>query len=124
MVKSLCSWDHHRFGDYVSPVDPSGRYIQSGDHVAPSFSDDIAYPGVYYTSVYVYPERIGRSGYSDRAGQSFEHRQCIDDVQRIDRKSTRLNSSHVAISYAVFCLKKKNTHTETIKLTVTTESII
>src|SRR5690625_6352743 len=26
---------------------------------------------------------------------------------RIDRKSTRLNSSHVAISYAVFCLKKK-----------------
>src|SRR5207253_10452281 len=27
--------------------------------------------------------------------------------QRRDRKSTRLNSSHVAISYAVFCLKKK-----------------
>src|SRR5437660_2574449 len=27
--------------------------------------------------------------------------------QRLDRKSTRLNSSHVAISYAVFCLKKK-----------------
>src|SRR5690606_40016171 len=26
-----------------------------------------------------------------------------------DRKSTRLNSSHVKISYAVFCLKKKNT---------------
>src|SRR5690625_6574664 len=29
-------------------------------------------------------------------------------VFRQDRKSTRLNSSHVAISYAVFCLKKKN----------------
>src|SRR5690625_171094 len=28
--------------------------------------------------------------------------------KRLDRKSTRLNSSHVAISYAVFCLKKKN----------------
>src|SRR5437868_15338836 len=28
---------------------------------------------------------------------------------RKDRKSTRLNSSHVSISYAVFCLKKKNT---------------
>src|SRR5699024_11789642 len=28
--------------------------------------------------------------------------------QRKDRKSTRLNSSHVSISYAVFCLKKKN----------------
>src|SRR5437868_12241310 len=30
-------------------------------------------------------------------------------VSRTDRKSTRLNSSHVSISYAVFCLKKKNT---------------
>src|SRR6266496_6149395 len=29
--------------------------------------------------------------------------------RRQDRKSTRLNSSHVEISYAVFCLKKKNT---------------
>src|SRR5699024_11412547 len=29
-------------------------------------------------------------------------------VKVIDRKSTRLNSSHVSISYAVFCLKKKN----------------
>src|SRR5437660_5178483 len=29
-------------------------------------------------------------------------------LQTPDRKSTRLNSSHVAISYAVFCLKKKN----------------
>src|SRR3712207_6985011 len=28
-----------------------------------------------------------------------------------DRKSTRLNSSHANISYAVFCLKKKNKHT-------------
>src|SRR5256885_6934040 len=27
---------------------------------------------------------------------------------RLDRKSTRLNSSHLVISYAVFCLKKKN----------------
>src|SRR6266542_3211226 len=30
-------------------------------------------------------------------------------VSRSDRKSTRLNSSHGSISYAVFCLKKKNT---------------
>src|SRR5437868_15003035 len=29
------------------------------------------------------------------------------DTQPADRKSTRLNSSHVSISYAVFCLKKK-----------------
>src|SRR5690606_39320908 len=30
-------------------------------------------------------------------------------LRKQDRKSTRLNSSHVKISYAVFCLKKKNT---------------
>src|SRR3989442_2401095 len=34
---------------------------------------------------------------------------CVDPVRDApDRKSTRLNSSHVRISYAVFCLKKKN----------------
>src|SRR2546422_5147113 len=32
-------------------------------------------------------------------------------IQTIDRKSTRLNSSHGYISYAVFCLKKKNNET-------------
>src|SRR5437763_11284184 len=31
----------------------------------------------------------------------------LDPNQRLDRKSTRLNSSHRCISYAVFCLKKK-----------------
>src|SRR2546427_5694582 len=31
-----------------------------------------------------------------------------DSIARVDRKSTRLNSSHSQISYAVFCLKKKN----------------
>src|SRR5690625_6792725 len=33
-------------------------------------------------------------------------------LEKIDRKSTRLNSSHVAISYAVFCLKKKKDTTK------------
>src|ERR1035438_10757856 len=32
---------------------------------------------------------------------------CGSDVHGLDRKSTRLNSSHLGISYAVFCLKKK-----------------
>src|ERR1035438_10854591 len=32
---------------------------------------------------------------------------AIDGKDRTDRKSTRLNSSHLGISYAVFCLKKK-----------------
>src|SRR5256885_3331974 len=33
-----------------------------------------------------------------------------------DRKSTRLNSSHLVISYAVFCLKKKKKHTSTLSM--------
>src|SRR2546429_6498039 len=59
-----------------------------------------------------------------RAGKSPAYRQAIcdslyramretfnvpeDDQFMTDRKSTRLNSSHGYISYAVFCLKKKN----------------
>src|SRR5438477_2048928 len=35
-----------------------------------------------------------------------------------DRKSTRLNSSHMSISYAVFCLKKKNNHELSIDTTL------
>src|SRR5262245_64595056 len=35
--------------------------------------------------------------------------------QRLDRKSTRLNSSHLGISYAVFCLKKKKKKIKKIK---------
>ena len=31
-------------------------------------------------------------------------------VDAVDRKSTRLNSSHAVFPYAVFCLKKKNVH--------------
>src|SRR2546430_10744442 len=47
----------------------------------------------------------------------------LDDrpaVER-DRKSTRLNSSHSQISYAVFCLKKKKKHTTTLNHTDTTD---
>src|SRR2546427_6269731 len=46
----------------------------------------------------------GPRGKSDRAGVvSFTY----GDIHPQDRKSTRLNSSHSQISYAVFCLKKK-----------------
>src|SRR5699024_11422958 len=38
---------------------------------------------------------------------AFKNDTVDDYVQNADRKSTRLNSSHVSISYAVFCLKKK-----------------
>src|SRR3712207_7208637 len=57
------------------------------------------------------PRRVSMSGghasLPERAELVLEpsHRVAIEK----DRKSTRLNSSHANISYAVFCLKKKNT---------------
>src|SRR2546426_7876598 len=39
------------------------------------------------------------------------------DAAREDRKSTRLNSSHLVISYAVFCLKKKKKNEERYQIT-------
>src|SRR3712207_7079756 len=48
------------------------------------------------------------------------HRHCAR--ARLDRKSTRLNSSHANISYAVFCLKKK-THTSPTSSAFSTTSL-
>src|SRR5690625_5815159 len=42
---------------------------------------------------------------ADIEKSSYWHEKCVEPEP--DRKSTRLNSSHVAISYAVVCLKKK-----------------
>src|SRR5262245_62972537 len=52
----------------------------------------------------------------DRGAQAFRarapaRRRAVGE----DRKSTRLNSSHLGISYAVFCLKKKKKRSTTIK---------
>src|SRR5438067_6144750 len=63
-----------------------------------------------------------RSRRTPKKGQAHRHPPPADSshargraagvrtVRRRDRKSTRLNSSHVSISYAVFCLKKKTNH--------------
>src|SRR5256885_2794552 len=51
------------------------------------------------------------------AGRAGPRRRLARLAER-DRKSTRLNSSHLVISYAVFCLKKKDKLTRTGMLTV------
>src|SRR5690625_1192406 len=68
----------------ISPICP-------GDSTGRIIIKDISIPGT-----------IARYEWSD--GSTNRN---LDNVPGIDRKSTRLNSSHVAISYAVFCLKKK-----------------
>src|SRR3712207_6875813 len=55
--------------------------------------------------------RLGRADRAERGALGLERgprRRGADHVlDQVDRKSTRLNSSHANISYAVFCLKKK-----------------
>src|SRR5258708_25964060 len=46
-------------------------------------------------------------GHAGRVHFNVGGAQAIEDSLKVDRKSTRLNSSHQIISYAVFCLKKK-----------------
>src|SRR5437764_2740909 len=55
---------------------------------------------------------IGGDGHQVRGGEGLE-----------DRKSTRLNSSHRCISYAVFCLKKKKKNTIKTKRLTTDNNI-
>src|SRR3712207_8937288 len=51
-----------------------------------------------------------RSGFGAGVAQPLQGRHAVHTghLEVEDRKSTRLNSSHANISYAVFCLKKKN----------------
>src|SRR5207253_10061029 len=53
----------------------------------------------------------GRHRHADRPPLPDHQPAAQDAGEGGDRKSTRLNSSHVAISYAVFCLKKKKKKT-------------
>src|SRR5699024_12380050 len=58
-------------------------------------------------------QTIGSAGESVAAGAIFTLPALF---LWADRKSTRLNSSHVSISYAVFCLKKKKKNTQLIHI--------
>src|SRR3712207_8588763 len=61
----------------------------------------------------VLDELLGGEGLVGHDERDVERQALVvdvhDDVLDRDRKSTRLNSSHANISYAVFCLKKKKT---------------
>src|SRR3712207_7492437 len=74
-------------------------------HQAPAHLLDPRLPSV------LHQPREGLSPEGLRAARGITHapRQRPGEPAAADRKSTRLNSSHANISYAVFCLKKKNT---------------
>src|SRR2546430_7713634 len=61
-----------------------------------------------YTTLFRSRRRHGGRDDDGRAAGAARRDEADLDADDPDRKSTRLNSSHSQISYAVFCLKKKN----------------
>src|SRR2546422_3297493 len=70
-----------------------------------------------FESLVIYDTVPGGAGHAQRIGsrlaEVFAHAlERVENCECGDRKSTRLNSSHGYISYAVFCLKKKKTYAD------------
>src|SRR5260221_7917582 len=64
-------------------------------------------PVLAATAARVLPHLGDRSALRQARSCECQNQQASDQCLASDRKSTRLNSSHTVISYAVFCLKKK-----------------
>src|SRR3712207_7139105 len=79
-----------------------------------------------YTTLFRSPGAPGEHPPPDQAGlapvglvavaELAERVDLVEACEVEDRKSTRLNSSHANISYAVFCLKKKKKNTKKIRI--------
>src|SRR5690606_35743710 len=108
------------FAEIIEKIDIGGPSMVRG--AAKNFASVavVVEPEDYATAA----EAVGAGGFTLAERQELatiaftrtaEYDEAISDwmlVQLEDRKSTRLNSSHVKISYAVFCLKKKKTYTQ------------
>src|SRR5256885_11091135 len=84
------------------------EYIASGEPVASSVLVTAAGLGVSSATVRSILSRLEEEGYVQQPHTSAGRIPTDRGYRNSDRKSTRLNSSHLVISYAVFCLKKKN----------------
>src|SRR5690625_6516505 len=81
-----------------------GRYLAHNTHPKSGLAVARMIGHITYLSDHAMGEKFGREL---RSGSFTPGNDEPVEFQVEDRKSTRLNSSHVAISYAVFCLKKK-----------------
>src|SRR2546430_5582698 len=82
------------------------------------FFNDTATTEIYTLSLHdALPIYVGEGDARGPAVVLFDAGRLRDVAKaKVDRKSTRLNSSHSQISYAVFCLKKKNRVTRKLSL--------
>src|SRR5688572_33102498 len=88
-------------------------YTQCTYHFFCFFFNDPATTEIYTLSLHDAlpisdPLLLRRQGPIQACADRFRHINAASHPTGEDRKSTRLNSSHSQISYAVFCLKKKN----------------
>src|SRR5438034_8324989 len=76
---------------------------------AQSTRADVGFPARAHaaTMTFVPVSPLSRDQRATAVGEAGQHEQNTAAADTADRKSTRLNSSHTVISYAVFCLKKK-----------------
>src|SRR5699024_12884959 len=98
--KSLCFL---LFSSFIPLLSSSVFFFSR--HRPPPRSTLFPYTTLFRSSTTWSPRRS-----SGRVAMSGPPRTTTVTCSRTDRKSTRLNSSHVSISYAVFCLKKKKKH--------------
>src|SRR5699024_11737455 len=84
----------------ASTEQPADGELPESQDLEPLFATIMEHiPAPTYTEGEVLQAHVTNLDYSSFLGRLA--------LLRVDRKSTRLNSSHVSISYAVFCLKKK-----------------
>src|SRR5699024_12587937 len=93
--RDLCSFPTRRSSDLVAENDFMGGHKGLAEN---RFIDPMSF---------FQPNRVVEAGPVGVAFHATSFALRVSKRASIDRKSTRLNSSHVSISYAVFCLKKK-----------------
>src|SRR5437899_7247658 len=101
-------------GFQLARVDRAGRHVVSHSAASADGRDEGDLVALRHGRVPVAELLVDRA--ADRIPVRLEGRMLAPQgfihvrERRTDRKSTRLNSSHLGISYAVFCLKKKSKH--------------
>src|SRR5690625_6877354 len=114
-VTRVGRWPLRKLGVNDRLIRPATLYMdvtgKEPTHLATVIAATLQYTNTEDEEAVRLQKKIKEVGY----GEALQNIADLDaEHPLIDRKSTRLNSSHVAISYAVFCLKKKKKKTQYI----------
>src|SRR5699024_11756957 len=96
---------------WMEETDIDGYTLHAADQYDPAFLQDLTskikekHPNFYLIATALQEDSQVDSLFDNEDLDAISNPEMYEAMK--DRKSTRLNSSHVSISYAVFCLKKK-----------------